>query len=145
MKKKTVIILVLFLLMLLLTSCDEALSVVTVGDNGEKVVNNYVSMFGKKVYDATATFRSWQDVNIVGFDDEKVKVADSISEMGTLLFKIENSKEKIVVFGDKDAAIEIKFFDGGYQYTIFISMDEFDKSMNEFNKSMNEFDTIFDE
>ena len=56
MKKRLGILLLSCLLALLLTSCDEVLSVVTVGENGEKVVNSYVSMFGDKVYDETASF-----------------------------------------------------------------------------------------
>ena len=103
------------LLGVLLTSCDEVLSVVTAGENGEKIVNNYVSIISDKVYDETVTFKSWQDLDIV--DDEEVV------EKNDLLFKIENKKEKIVVLGDKDAAIEISFFDGGYKYTVFSSME----------------------
>ena len=115
MKKKIGIPFFSLLLGVLLTSCDEVLSVVTAGENGEKIVNNYVSIISDKVYDETVTFKSWQDLDIV--DDEEVV------EKNDLLFKIENKKEKIVVLGDKDAAIEISFFDGGYKYTVFSSME----------------------
>ncbi|MGP1600890.1 hypothetical protein [Treponema sp.] len=112
MKKKIGILFFSLLLAVLLTSCDEVLSVVTAGENGEKIVNNYVSIISDKVYDETMTFKSWQDIDIV--DDV---------EKDDLLFKIENKKEKIVVLGDKNAAIEISFFDGGYKYTVFSSME----------------------
>lgn len=112
MKKKIGILFFSLLLAVLLTSCDEVLSVVTAGENGEKIVNNYVSIISDKVYDETMTFKSWQDIDIVN-DVEK----------DDLLFKIENKKEKIVVVGDKNAAIEISFFDGGYKYTVFSSME----------------------
>ena len=115
MKKKIGILFFSLLLGVLLTSCDEVLSVVTAGENGEKIVNNYVSIISDKVYDETVTFKSWQDLDIV--DDEEVVAKND------LLFKIENKKEKIVVLGDKDAAIEISFFDGGYKYTVFSSME----------------------
>ena len=115
MKKRLGILLLSFLLALLLTSCDEVLSVVTVGKNGEKVVNSYVSMFGDKVYDETVSFKSWKDIEL--FSEE-----DAV-DMDDLLFKIESKKENVIVLGDKDAAIEISFFDGGYKYTLFASMD----------------------
>ena len=115
MKKKIGILFFSLLIGVLLTSCDEVLSVVTAGENGEKIVNNYVSIISDKVYDETVNFKSWQDLDIV--DDEEVV------EKNDLLFKIENKKEKIVVLGDKDAAIEISFFDDGYKYTVFSSME----------------------
>ncbi len=115
MKKKLGIGLCLSLVVFLVTSCDEVLSVVTVGKDGEKVVNNYVSMLSDKVYDETLSFKSWQDVDIV--DNEEVVEKDN------LLFKIENKKEQVVVLGNKEAAIEISFFDGGYKYTVFSSME----------------------
>ena len=117
MKKKFGIILFLCLLAILLTSCDEVLSVVTVDEDGEKVVNNYVSMFGDTVYDESISIKSWRNLDI--FEDE------DIVEMDNLLFKIENKKENLVVLGDEDAAIEIKFFDGGYEYRLYVSMDTF--------------------
>ena len=115
MKKKLGIGLCLSLLVFLVTSCDEVLSVVTAGKDGEKVVNNYVSMLSDKVYDETVSFKSWQDVDIV--DNEEVVEKDN------LLFKIENKKEQVVVLGNEEAAIEISFFDGGYKYTVFSSME----------------------
>lgn len=115
MKKRLGILLLSCLLALLLTSCDEVLSVVTAGENGEKVVNSYVSMFGDKVYDETASFKSWKDIELLS-DEDAV-------DMDDLLFKIESKKENVVVLGDKDAAIEISFFDGGYKYTLFASTD----------------------
>lgn len=115
MKKKIKIFLFSLLLAILLTSCDEVLSVVTVGENGEKIVNNYMSIISNKVLDETETFKTWQDISIV--DDEEVLKKDK------LLFKIENAKEKIVVLGNKEAALEISFFDGGYKYTLYSSME----------------------
>ncbi|MBR1535909.1 MAG: hypothetical protein IJ630_03115 [Treponema sp.] len=119
MKKKLGILLFSCLLALLLTSCDEVLSVVTAGKDGEKVVNNYVSVISDKVYDETVSFKSWQDIDIV--DDEEVVGKDN------LLFKIENKKENIVVLGDKDSALEIAFFDGGYKYTVYSSMESLNR------------------
>lgn len=48
MKRKFGAILFSFVLAVLLTSCDEVLSVVTAGKDGEKKVSNYVSMFSRK-------------------------------------------------------------------------------------------------
>ena len=78
-------------------------------------MNNYVSVIIDKVYDETVTFKSWQNIDI--FEDEEVVKKDN------LLFKIENKKEKIIVLGDEKAAIEIAFFDGGYKYTAYTSME----------------------
>lgn len=116
MKRKLGMLFASCLLVLLITSCDEVLSVVTPGENGEKVVNNYVSMFSDKVYDESVSIKTWNNLDI--FEDK-----DVVEMMDDLLFKIENKKEKIVVLGDKNAAIEISFFDGGYKYTIFSSME----------------------
>jgi len=116
MKKKICLALFLCLLAFLLTSCDEVLSVVTVNKDGEKVVNNYVSMFGNKVYDESVTLKSWKDIEL--FNDY-----DGI-DMEDLLFKIVNKKENLVVLGDEKTAIEISFFDGGYKYKLFSSMEE---------------------
>ena len=116
MKKKICLALFLCLLAFLLTSCDEVLSVVTVNKDGEKVVNNYVSMFGNKVYDESVTLKSWKDIEL--FNDY-----DGI-DMEDLLFKIVNKKGNLVVLGDEKAAIEISFFDGGYKYKLFSSMEE---------------------
>lgn len=120
MKRKLGVLFASCLLVLLITSCDEVLSVVTVGENGEKVVNNYVSMFSDKVYDESVSMKTWNNIDI--FEDE-----DFVEMMDDLLFKIESKKEKVVVLGDEDTAIEISFFDGGYKYTIFSSMADLNR------------------
>ena len=102
MKKKFGILLVSCLLVLLLAGCDEVLSVVTPGEDGAKVVNNYISMFGDTVYDESVSLKSWRDIEL--FDSQEGV------QMDNLLFKIENKKENVVVLGDEDAAIEISFF-----------------------------------
>lgn len=122
MKKKFLILLLSCLAAFLLTSCDEVLSVVTVDENGEKVVNNYVSLFADKVYDESVSFKSWNDIELLS--------KEKAVEMNDLLFKIENKKENIVVLGDKESAIELSFFDGGYKYTLFASTDSLSESMN---------------
>lgn len=122
MKKKFLILLLSCLATFLLTSCDEVLSVVTVDENGEKVVNNYVSLFADKVYDESVSFKSWNDIELLS--------KEKAVEMNDLLFKIENKKENIVVLGDKESAIELSFFDGGYKYTLFASTDSLSESMN---------------
>lgn len=119
MKKKIGVVLFSLLLVLLLSSCDEVLSVVTVGENGEKIVNNYVSVISDKFYDETVTLKSWQDIDFIK-DEEFIEIDD-------LLFKIENKKENIVVFGDEESAIEISFFDGGYKYTVFSSIESLNR------------------
>ncbi|MBQ3800806.1 MAG: hypothetical protein II837_10965 [Treponema sp.] len=115
MKKKFGILLVSCLLVLLLAGCDEVLSVVTPGEDGAKVVDDYISMFGDTVYDESVSLKSWRDIEL--FDSQ-----DGV-QMDNLLFKIENKKENVVVLGDEDAAIEISFFDGGYRYRLFTSLD----------------------
>ena len=122
MKKKFLILLLSCLATFLLASCDEVLSVVTVDENGEKVVNNYVSLFADKVYDESVSFKSWNDIELLS--------KEKTVEMNNLLFKIENKKENIVVLGDKEAAVELSFFDGGYKYTLFASTDSLSESMN---------------
>lgn len=119
MKKKIGVVLFSLLLVLLLSSCDEVLSIVTAGENGEKIVNNYVSIISDKVYDETITLKSWQDIDFI--DDEEFLDTDD------LLFKIENKKENIVVLGDEESAIEISFFDGGYKYTVFSSIESLNR------------------
>ncbi|MBQ1181703.1 MAG: hypothetical protein IIX63_06265 [Treponema sp.] len=119
MKKKIGVVLFSLLLVFLLSSCDEVLSVVTVGENGEKIVNNYVSVISDKFYDETVTLKSWQDIDFIK-DEEFIEIDD-------LLFKIENKKENIVVFGDEESAIEISFFDGGYKYTVFSSIESLNR------------------
>lgn len=123
MKRKLGVLFASCLLVLLITSCDEVLSVVTVGEDGEKVVNNYVSMFSDKVYDESVSMKTWKNIDV--FEDE-----DFVEMMDDLLFKIESKKEKIVVLGDEDTAIEISFFDGGYKYTIFSSMADLNRMFN---------------
>lgn len=119
MKKKIGVVLFSLLLVFLLSSCNEVLSVVTVGENGEKIVNNYVSVISDKFYDETVTLKSWQDIDFIK-DEEFIEIDD-------LLFKIENKKENIVVFGDEESAIEISFFDGGYKYTVFSSIESLNR------------------
>lgn len=119
MKKKIGVVLFSLLLVFLLSSCDEVLSVVTVGENGEKIVNNYVSVISDKFYDETVTLKSWRDIDFIK-DEEFIEIDD-------LLFKIENKKENIVVFGDEESAIEISFFDGGYKYTVFSSIESLNR------------------
>lgn len=123
MKRKFGAILFSFVLAVLLTSCDEVLSVVTAGKDGEKKVNNYVSIFSDKVYDKTVAFKQWKNLDV--FDDE---------EMDDVLFTIENVKEKLVVVGDEEVAFEISFFDGGYKYTIFSSMDSLNEIFDSFGE-----------
>lgn len=124
MKKKFGILLFSCLLALLLTGCDEILSVVTCNEEGEKVVNNYISIYSDKVYDATNSIKSWDELDI--FDDGLFELDD----MDDLLFKIENKKEQIVVLGTEDAALEISFFDGGYNYTLFSSAESLNNAIN---------------
>ncbi|MBQ5646926.1 MAG: hypothetical protein IIV07_07665 [Treponema sp.] len=119
MKKKIGVVLFSLLLVFLLSSCDEVLSVVTVGENGEKIVNNYVSVISDKFYDETVTLKFWQDIDFIK-DEEFIEIDD-------LLFKIENKKENIVVLGDEESAIEISFFDGGYKYTVFSSIESLNR------------------
>ena len=122
MKKRLGILLFSFFLVFLLTSCDEVLSVVTQGADGKKIVNSYVSMIGDKVYDESSSINSWQDLAI--FEGEEVVSMDN------LIFKIINKKENIVVFGDKDVAVEISFFDGGYKYTYFVSQESLSNAID---------------
>lgn len=124
MKNKFGILLFSCLLALLLTGCDEIMSVVTCNEEGEKVVNNYISIYGDKVYDATNSIKSWDELGI--FDDGLFELDD----MDDLLFKIENKKEQIVVLGTEDAALEISFFDGGYNYTLFSSAESLNNAIN---------------
>lgn len=123
MKRKFGAILFSFMLAVLLTSCDEVLSVVTAGKDGEKKVSNYVSIFSDTVYDKTAAFKQWKNLDV--FDDE---------EMDDVLFTIENVKEKLVVVGDEEVAFEISFFDGGYKYTVFSSMDSLNEMFDSFGE-----------
>jgi hypothetical protein len=106
---------------LFLMGCDAVLSVVTVNENGEKVFHNYISLIGDTVYDATVKIKNWQEM-------EQLKDDDFSSE--NLLFTIVNQKENIVVLGTAEYAMEIKFFDGGYKYTAFMSSDDLSKALN---------------
>ena len=108
---------------LLLMGCDDVLSVVTVNENGEKVIRNYISLLGNTVYDATMSLSNWQDV-------ERLKDDDLSTE--DLLFTIVNNKENIVVLGTAEYAVEIKFFDGGYKYTVFMSADGLSEAFGSF-------------
>ncbi|MCL2763540.1 MAG: hypothetical protein FWD36_10150 [Treponema sp.] len=112
--KKIALALVIGLFLLFLTGCDDVLSVVTVNENGEKVFHNYVSLMGNTVYDATVSLKNWQDV-------QQLKDDDLLSE--NLLFTIVSNKDNIIVLGTAEYAMEIKFFDGGYKYTGYISAD----------------------
>lgn len=96
MKRKVGVLLFSFVLAVLLTGCDEVLSVVTAGKDGEKKVNNYASVLSDKVYDETAKFKQLENLSV--FDDED-----------KMLFAIDNEKEKLI-FGDEEVAYEISFF-----------------------------------
>jgi len=112
--KKLATAVVIGVFSLFLTGCYDVLSVVTVNKNGEKVVHNYISLIDGTVYDATVRLKNWQDT-------EQLKDDDFSSE--DLLFTIVSKKENIVVLGTTEYAMEIKFFDGGYKYTAFMSAD----------------------
>jgi hypothetical protein len=112
--KKFKLAIVIGVFSLFLMGCDDVLSVVTVNEKGEKVIHTYISLIGETVYDATVSLRNWRDM-------EHLKDDDFSSE--NLLFTIVNSKENIVVLGTVEVAIEIKFFDGGYKYTAFMSAE----------------------
>ena len=101
---------------LFLMGCDDVLTVVTVNENGEKVIHSYISLMGETVYDSTVSLKNWRDIDDFSSDD--------------LLFTIVNNKENIVVLGDAEAAIEISFFDGGYKYTVFMSADGLSEAFN---------------
>ncbi len=122
MKKKFGILLLSCLFALMFTGCDEVLSVVTCNEEGEKIVNSYISIFGDKVYDETSSIKSWDKLTI--FEDV------DMDDMDDLLFKIENKKEQIVVVGTKETAIEITFFEGGYNYKLFSSAEAINNAIN---------------
>jgi hypothetical protein len=100
---------------LFLMGCDDVLTVVTVNENGEKVIHSYMSLMGDTVYDSTVSLKNWRDM-------EQIKDDDDFSS-DNLLFTIVNKKENIVVLGNTEAAVEISFFDGGYKYTAYVSAD----------------------
>ena len=122
MKKKFGFFLFICLFALFLTSCDEVLSVVTVGDDGKKIVNNYVSMIGDTVYDESVSLKSWEELELL--KEENIDLDD-------LLFKIVNKKDKIIVLGNEEAAIEITFFEGGYKFKLFGSMDSLNEAFKD--------------
>ena len=109
MKKIAVIIGVFSLFFI---GCDDVLSIVTVNEDGEKIFHNYVSLVGYTVYDAAMSLRNWQDIEQLDDDDFSSE---------NLLFTIVSESENIIVLGSDKYAMEIKFFDGGYRYTVFIS------------------------
>lgn len=115
MKKKLSIILCLCVFAFLFTSCDEVLSVVTLDEDGNKVINQYVLMFEEKFYDETVSLKTWQE----NFFTDELDI-----EMDELIFKIEDKKENLVVFGDTEAAVEMSFFEGGYNLKLFYSLDD---------------------
>ncbi len=119
--KKKIAMLFLCLLAFLITSCDEVLSVVTANENGEKIVNNYISLFGDTVYDESVSMKNWQTGDILN---------ESGIDTTNLLFKIENKKDHLVVLGDKEVAVELSFFDGGYKYKLFASSDSMNNAFS---------------
>jgi hypothetical protein len=106
---------------LFLMGCDDVLTVVTVNENGEKVIHSYISLVGNTVYDTTVSLKNWRDI-------EQLKNDDFSSDK--LLFTIVNNKEKIVVLGNNEAAVEFSFFDGGYKYTAYISESGLSEAFN---------------
>ena len=106
---------------LLLMGCDDFLTVVTVNENGEKVIHSYISLIGDTVYDSTVSLKNWRDM-------EQIKDGDLLAD--DLLFTIVNKKENIVVLGNAEAAIEISFFDGGYKYTAYMSAEGLSEAFN---------------
>jgi hypothetical protein len=119
MKKSVLFIIGMFSLFLM--GCDDVLTVVTVNENGEKVIHSYISLISDTIYDTTASLRNWRDT-------EQIKNDDFSSD--NLLFTIVNKKENIVVLGNTEAAVEISFFDGGYKYTAYVSADGLSKAFN---------------
>ena len=119
--KKLAVVIGVFSLFLM--GCNDVLSVVTVNEKGEKVIHNYVSLIGETVYDATVSLKNWQDIGQLKGDDFSLE---------NLLVTIVSKKENIVVLGTAEAAMEIKFFDGGYKYTAFVSADSLSKAFKSF-------------
>jgi hypothetical protein len=115
-RMKKIVWFVIGVFLLFLMGCDDVLTVVTVNENGEKVIHSYISLMGDTVYDSTVSLKNWRDIDDFSSDD--------------LLFTIVNNKENIVVLGDAEAAIEISFFDGGYKYTVFMSADGLSEAFN---------------
>ena len=50
-----------------------------------------------------------------------------LSTYQNIISIFENKKENVVVLGNKQEALEIKFFDGGYKCTVFASMDSLNR------------------
>jgi len=119
MKKLALVIGVFSLFSLFLMGCDDVLSLVTVDEKGEKVIHNYISLMGNTVYDTTVSLKNWKDIELL--KDEDFSTED-------LLVTIVSKKENIVVFGTADYAMEIKFFDAGYKYTVFMSAEAMSNS-----------------
>ena len=71
MKKKIFFVFFSCLFAFMLTSCGKILSVVTVDDDGEKVITNYISVIGNEVYDASSSFSSWKELQNDYFDVKK--------------------------------------------------------------------------
>jgi len=122
MKKSVWLVLGLFSLILM--GCDNVLSVVTVNENGEKVIHSYISLIENTVYDSTANLKNWRNI-------ELIKNGEDIS-LDKLLFTIVSNKENIVVLGNAEAAVEIRFFDGGYKYTGYASSDGLSEAFKDF-------------
>jgi len=119
MKKKIWFLMGVFSLFLM--GCDDVLTVVTVNEDGEKVIRSYISFIGNTVYDSTVSLRNWRDM-------EHINGGDLFSD--GLLFTIVNNEENIVVFGDAKAAMEISFFDGGYKLTMYMATDGLSEIFN---------------
>ena len=117
--KKTVLFVVAGVFSLFLMGCDDVLTVITVNENGEKVIHSYISLIGNTVYDSTVSLKNWRDVT-----------EDNDFSSDDLLFTIVNNKEKIVVLGNAESAFEISFFDGGYKYTAYMSADGLSEAFN---------------
>ena len=54
---------------LFLMGCEDILTVVTVNENGEKVIHSYISIMGNNVYDSTVNLRNWRDIEELKDDD----------------------------------------------------------------------------
>jgi len=117
---RKLIVIIIGVASLFLMGCDDVLSVVTVNEKGEKVIHNYISLLGNTVYDDTISLKNWKDT-------AQLKDQDLFS--GELLVSIVSKKENIVVIGTTEYAMEIKFFEGGYKYTVFMSADSLSKAL----------------
>jgi uncharacterized protein YcfL len=65
-------------------------------------------------------------ISVVTVNDSGEKVIHtfvSLISAEHLLFTIVSRQENMVVFGNADYAVEVKFFDGGYKYMMYISSD----------------------